>query len=461
MIASIKARTGWTTQPVRTLLISCTLATASLGVSPLAAAQAPFYADAGELREALRSLGKSDRQLRLFYERRNYQPVWTRNGTIDPSTHILLGLIETAELDGLDSGDFRPRALGSAIRKAGRGSPEALAKAEIMLSRAFTSYARAVRAPRKVGMVFVDQAVVPSAPSQLKLLEDAAASPSLEEYVESGGWVHPIYMQLREALASRSQRGPDAQVLRLNMDRARVLPGEKGRRYVLVDAAGSRLWMYEGREIKDTMRVVVGKPDQQTPMMAGMIRYATLNPYWNIPPDLVQTQVASNVLSKGIPYLKGKRYEVLSDWSEKPKVLNPAKIDWQAVADGQRELRVRQLPGKGNAMGRMKFMFPNDLGIYLHDTAEKELLKKSDRQFSSGCVRLEDAPRLARWLFGKPLVARSAKPEQQVNLPEPVPVYITYLTAVPEGERIAFRPDVYGRDGARLGEPQDRSLALR
>ena len=101
-------------------------------------------------------------------------------------------------------------------------------------------------------------------------------------------------------------------------------------------------------------------------------------------------------------------------------------------------------------MGKVKFMMPNELGIYLHDTPERELLKKADRRFSSGCVRVEDAQRLARWLFGKPLPAQSTKPDQRVDLPQPVPVYITYLTAMPEGQTVVYRADVYNRDGAQL-----------
>jgi murein L,D-transpeptidase YcbB/YkuD len=95
----------------------------------------------------------------------------------------------------------------------------------------------------------------------------------------------------------------------------------------------------------------------------------------------------------------------------------------------------------------MKFMFPNDRGIYLHDTPSRELLREEARLFSSGCVRVEDAPRLARWLFRRTVRPSGSAPEQQVMLPEPVPVYITYLTAAPEGGRIAIRPDVYNRDG--------------
>jgi murein L,D-transpeptidase YcbB/YkuD len=111
---------------------------------------------------------------------------------------------------------------------------------------------------------------------------------------------------------------------------------------------------------------------------------------------------------------------------------------------------MRQLPGKDNAMGKMKFMFPNEQGIYLHDTPERNLFTKAERRFSSGCVRVEDATRLAKWLYQKPLPVPPGGKEKRVDLPEPVPVYITYLTAVPEGERIAFVPDSYNRDRTQM-----------
>jgi len=242
--------------------------------------------------------------------------------------------------------------------------------------------------------------------------------------------------------------GPDRQrLLRINLERAAALPSHRAGRYILVDAAAARLWMYEDGRPRDSMRVVVGRVTNQTPMMAGLIRYVSVNPYWNIPPDLVSSRVAQGVLRSGVGFLRTRGFEVLSDWSNEARILDPATIDWRAVAAGRQTLRVRQLPGPENAMGRMKFMFPNDLGVYLHDTPERDLLREASRQFSAGCVRVEDAARLARWLFGRPLnVPRGGPPEQHVDLPEAVPVYITYLTAAPEGERIAFRPDVYGRD---------------
>jgi murein L,D-transpeptidase YcbB/YkuD len=113
-------------------------------------------------------------------------------------------------------------------------------------------------------------------------------------------------------------------------------------------------------------------------------------------------------------------------------------------------------------MGQMKFMFPNQAGVYLHDTPQKELLAAASRMHSAGCVRLEDAARLAKWLYGRPLtVAKDGKPEEYVNLDRPVPVYLAYLTAVPSGSETVFYDDVYGRDRARLAGLDVARVATR
>ena len=199
------------------------------------------------------------------------------------------------------------------------------------------------------------------------------------------------------------------------------------------------------------MRVVVGKPAQPTPQMAALIRYTAVNPYWNLPSDLVAERIAPNVVKLGLPYLREKGYVVLSDWSENAKRVDPSTLDWKAVAAGRTEIRMRQNPGPANAMGRMKFMFPNKAGVYLHDTPNKELLDEPARLLSAGCVRLEDAPRLAKWLYGRPLaVTKGMKPEQHVDLERPVPVYLAYLTAVSSGNQAVYYDDIYGFDRTRL-----------
>lgn len=200
-------------------------------------------------------------------------------------------------------------------------------------------------------------------------------------------------------------------------------------RYLLVDAASARLFMVEDGEIRDSMRVIVGKPTAQTPTLASKIYYATLNPYWNVTPDLVRTLIAPNVLRDGFAYLSSRGYEVLDSFDEDAKPIDPATVDWKAVAAGRATVKVRQLPGPANSMGQVKFGFPNNDGIYLHDTPKKELFASEDRNISHGCVRLEDAPRLARWLLGRDPSEFGSSPEEQVLLPKAVPIYITYLDA--------------------------------
>ncbi|MCD2325212.1 L,D-transpeptidase family protein [Sphingomonas sp. IC-56] len=403
--------------------------------------------------DAMEGADSGSREIRSFYRARAYEPLWIRDDMVGPEAATLLTLIETADLDGLDPDTYRPRTIAKALDRAMSGSPRDLARAEMLLSRAFVTLARDMQRPRDVGMLYNDAELAPQRTTADTLLSQAARAPSLREHLESVGWMNPVYARLRNAAAAEyngDSPEADMRLVRLNLDRARALPTKMGDRYVLVDVAAARLWMYEKGRVAGTMKVVVGRPDQQTPMMAALIRYASVNPYWNVPPDLVAERVAPNVLQDGVPYLKAKGYQVLSDWSDDATVVPPTQVDWNAVASNAQQLRVRQLPGPSNAMGRVKFMFPNKLGIYLHDTPQKTLLKEDSRMFSAGCVRLEDAPRLARWLFGKPVPMGTGKPERRVDLPDPVPVYITYLTTGVEGGRLVLRDDVYNRDGVQL-----------
>ena len=241
-------------------------------------------------------------------------------------------------------------------------------------------------------------------------------------------------------------------VLLLNLERARRLPRttESGR-YILVDAGAATLWMYENGRPVDSMRVIVGSKVTETPMMAALLRYVSLNPWWNTPPELATKSVAPGVLKEGLKYLTDRDYQVLSDWTDEATPIDPATVDWQAVADGKATVRLRRGPGPWNSMGDMKFNMPNDFGIYLHDVPdfEKDLFTKDDRWISNGCIRLQDAHRLAKWLFGRPMVADS-KTEENVDLPDPVPVYVTYLTAEAGSNGPKFRPDHYNRDPALL-----------
>ena len=251
------------------------------------------------------------------------------------------------------------------------------------------------------------------------------------------------------------------QLIIINMERAKRLPApEEQRKYAVVDAGGARLSLWENGRMVDSMKVVVGKAETATPMMAAYIRFASVNPYWNVPPELVKNLIGPRVVSQGISYLTEREYEVLSDYGDNARVLEPSSIDWQAVVDGRQEVRLRRLPSPANSMGMMKFMLPNYFGIYLHDSPEKAHFTKNELWISNGCVRVEDYKRFASWLFGG-YVPKGDNPkvEQEVDLPRPVPVYMTYLTVQPTAEGVRFLADPYGRDAHLMERFGSRMVA--
>jgi murein L,D-transpeptidase YcbB/YkuD len=360
----------------------------------------------------------------------------------------LLALVSHAELDGLDPQAFHPTELQALVDKALAGSVVDRRLAEERLSEVLSRYADAVARPRDTATLYVDSLARPRPVSVERLIAVAAASGDLARFIQTMGWMHPYYAALREELQRRLAETPDddrVRRLRLNLERARVLPRGPAAA-IVVNVADARLGFFKDRRLQDSMRVVVGKSAQQTPMMAGAIRYAIVNPYWHVPPDLARERIAPRVLKEGLPYLKRQGYQVVTEWSDNGRLIDPRTVDWQAVVDGRAEVLLRQLPGPANSMGTVKFMFPNELGIYLHDSPSKELFQKTERQFSGGCVRLEDAARLQRLLLGNGPPVKAEAPEHVITLPAPVPVYLTYLTLFPRNGEIVERPDVYGRD---------------
>ena len=380
---------------------------------------------------------------------RSHAKLWIdANGQLRPEARQLIELVRETKIDGLEPKAYQLGKLEGAVRGALAGKPKDLAKVDMLASQTLVAWVRDMRSFRPGEMRFADLAAIPGTPSGALIFQAAAKAPSLAQFLTTMPWMYPAYGELRAALR-QTQDPREMQLLRVNLMRARALPGllQHGR-YVLVDAADARLDMVEDGVVRDSMRVVVGRTDNATPMLAGVIRYAIVNPYWNVPPDLAATRLAPHIVSDGTGWLAKYRYEVLSDWTDKAKPVDPRTVDWAAVAAGKMpDLRMRQLPGAENSMGRVKFMFPNTLGIYLHDTDDKSLFAEPARQRSGGCIRLQSAPKLARWLFGKPLAIATARPEQKVPVPVPVPVYVTYLTAVPVNGTIAYRDDFYGRDG--------------
>jgi L,D-transpeptidase YcbB len=386
-----------------------------------------------------------------FYASRRGAPLWFKSGPDSSAARELIGILQRAALDRMPSGPAVAQQAQALLGRAQTGDPAALAAADQILSVAWVDYVEALQTP-PAGMTYADQWVAPRRDSPATILARAAAAPSLAAYVHSVSQVNPIYAELREAAWSATQANGgqlDPRVL-ASLDRARDVPPSG--RYVMVDTAGARLYMIDNGRIADSMKVIVGKndPSTQTPMLASTIYYATLNPYWHVSADMVRDLIASNVLNLGLSYLKTRGYQVMPADPTDDRLLDPAKINWHAVAAGRETVRVRQLPGPANSMGRLKIPFPNATDIYLHDTPTKALFNQDDRNLSHGCIRLEDAERLGRWLMGREPETASREPEQNVLLPTPVPIYVTYLTAHVENGRLAFVDDNYRRDEQTL-----------
>jgi murein L,D-transpeptidase YcbB/YkuD len=421
---------------------------ASVAGAALMALGSPAFAE--EPAFAVAAAAPANDAVGKFYASRAGAPLWLRQGADSSAARELIGALERAPLDGLSNGPALATQAQLLLARAQTGDPAAIADADRFLSTAWVLYVEALQRP-PMGMSFADNWAKPRQQSAQEILQRAANASSLAAHVRTISEVNPVYAQIRDAAWTQLQSTggtPDSRVL-ASLDRIRATPFQK--RYVIVDAGSARLWMVQDGRIVDSMKVIVGKPSAQTPAIASTIYYATLNPYWHVTPDLVRTLIAKNVLEQGYGYLKAHGYQLFTSYGDDAVQLSPDKVDWKAVVAGRQTVEVRQLPGPGNSMGHLKFGFANPYDIYLHDTPNKDLFAQDDRDLSHGCIRLEDAERLGRWMLGQELMPVSTTPEQHVTLPTPIPIYITYLTAQPNGGQLGFVDDVYGRDSVSAG----------
>jgi murein L,D-transpeptidase YcbB/YkuD len=285
----------------------------------------------------------------------------------------------------------------------------------------------------------------------------ASKAPDLSAHITASLRKSRFYEDLRTAMLAdaAANNGRVDPRLAANLQRARLLPTTG--RYLFVNSASARLMLVDNGEVVDQMRVVVGTAQTPTVPMASQIYFATLNPYWNVAEDLVKKIVAPRVVAQGLGYLKKSNYEAIDKYGEGATVIPASSIDWKAVLAGTEQVKMRQKPGKLNSMGMMKVPFANSYGIFLHDTANKPQFAEEKRANSNGCIRLEDAHKLARWLFGDSVpVASGAVPDESVRLPTPIPIYVTYLTAEPT-MHFLDQAKIFIRSGA--GGPRARSAS--
>jgi len=375
------------------------------------------------------------------------QPIWTRHGLDETAVAQLISILQRSPFDGLEDGPALAAQVQAAAAQA-RGNPAALPSAEPIFSTAWVRYVRAIKRPTP-GMIYAYPVLKPHGTRAEEILLTAAAAPSLQRYLASTAAVNPIYSQLRDTAWAEAQASgnlaPDPRLL-ANLDRVRSLPASG--RYLLVDSGSSTLTLYDNGQPVDSMRVITGTRELPTPLIASMMYYITYNPYWHAPDHLVRKTIAPTVLRQGMAYLKSHGYHVIDEWSPTANTIDPTSIDWKAAAAGTLHLMIRQDPGPLNSMGNLKFPFPNPENIYLHDTPSRALFAKDERNLSNGCVRVEDAKRLGRWLLGEDPVAPGTDAETNVKLPKGTPIYLTYITAQVVDGKVTYLPDLYGWDSA-------------
>jgi murein L,D-transpeptidase YcbB/YkuD len=383
-----------------------------------------------------------------FYDQFQAPSIWFRNGVNPAIIGQLTAILQRASFDGLASGPQLAAQVQAAAAQAGSGKPADVAAAERAVSSAWVEYVQAVKKPT-TGMIYAYPVLQPQGSRADQILLTAAAAPSLDRYLAATSGVNPIYAQLRDTAWAEAQASgnltPDARLL-ANLDRLRSLPATS--RFLLVDSGSSMLTLYENGQVVDSMKVITGTNELPTPLIASVMYYITYNPYWHAPDHLVRKTIAPNVLHLGQSYLKSHGYHVIDEWSETAKTIDSASIDWKAAAAGTLHIRVRQDPGPLNSMGILKFPFPNPQDIYLHDTPDHSKFALSNRNLSNGCVRVEDARRLGRWLIGQDPVSPGGDAETRVQLPRGTPVYLTYITAQVKNGKLTYLPDIYGWDRA-------------
>ncbi len=252
--------------------------------------------------------------------------------------------------------------------------------------------------------------------------------------------------------------------IEINLERWRWLPKALGKRYLLVNIAGFSLTVVENGEAVLKMAVVVGTPFRRTPVFSAHLSYLIFSPYWNVPVTILREDKLP--LIKADPnYIAAHHYEIVS-WQDFPnRLLNPRSIDWSRITARNFPGLLRQKPGPWNPLGRVKFMFPNDFSVYLHDTPDRHLFASEQRSFSSGCIRIERPLDLALYLLqgqkdwdaDRIRKAMSANRTRRVDLQRPLPVHILYQTAwVDDQGRLQTRQDLYQRDAALYAALKDR-----
>jgi murein L,D-transpeptidase YcbB/YkuD len=240
--------------------------------------------------------------------------------------------------------------------------------------------------------------------------------------------------------------------IKANIERLKKQPPDMGDRYIIVNIPGFDLEYYDDNRLVTKMKVIVGELENYTPSFHDTMSYIVFNPEWTVPVSISMKEIVPEVISDP-GYLAKHNYVILNGWKDNADTIPPEKVDWNKLSEDNFPIRIVQLPGKSNALGKIKFMFPNNYNIYLHDTPAGQLFNYNIRDFSHGCIRIEKPLELAEILLKGQMKPEEVKElyrkDETTSVPvnNKVVVHIIYQTAwVDSKGRLNFRNDIYGLD---------------
>ncbi len=384
--------------------------------------------------------------LRRYYRGNRGRGIWTSSQGLNARGKELVKVLKASGVDALEPNKY----LGHLPKDIQKLTGEQLAKAELYLSQSFWRYiadlSSGLTRPEKVDPEIIVSRGKPSVDKWLEL----AAKRGPEYVSDAMRPAHPQYAALRSKL--KSAKGNMRNKIAVNMERWRWLPNALGKRYVMVNQASFEMMIKENHKVVDRRKVIVGKPSFRTPMFSHKMEYVEFNPTWTVPESIAVKDFLPR-LRQDRSYLKRNGYRLYDGWGEDAKEIDAKDVNWHKISRSDFPYRIVQNPGKKNALGKVKFLFPNSLDIYLHDTPAKKLFNSKRRAYSHGCIRVYKPLEFATKLFGERRLNESkinkllAKEDtQRVNLPRPVPIHLAYFTLWIENGKVKQFEDVYGRD---------------
>ena len=285
-------------------------------------------------------------------------------------------------------------------------------------------------------------------------LQDAVKHFQKRNGLKADAVIGPVTLKvLNESVTDRITK------IRLNLDRLKWLNERNSKRHVIINIPDFQLYFEEDGKMIQTMRVVTGKPNHPTPIFSDTVEFIVLNPYWNIPKSIIQKEMIPKLL-RNPNAMARQGIEIRAGWGKDAPLVSGGSVNWAKYRYSKTvPYRFAQVPGYKNALGKVKFLFPNKFSVYMHDTPTKHLFKRNKRAFSHGCIRLQKPRELLRTFstfndnldFEKAQKTLKGKTKTYVNLKQKVPVDVVYLTAwIDYDGKLQFRNDVYGYDAMQL-----------